>query len=1041
MGNALGKSLLLYMIKMADQYNSMSYFTGKYPSKYNTTRILSSASTGENMMERVNVLRLFSIISMILLLGSLGLASVNSEEIASGTAPDNFEETPSRIMGNRSVGTSYDLLARDDDWIDSDNNIVNKNGEFYTLEGGRPNLRSKIGSSFRSNYLGMNSRNIQEYEGNLYVGYLVINTQYPSWTSFKLQVSTDGGDTWENSIEVHNATNANYGSVEILVYQDKIFYLYSSNNENRLYLKVASYKNWMDLEEQDPLTVDTFTTTHTTMIGHQDDVFIFYKSSSYSYPEFRAYSSGTLQSNYYINNPAYLMCPVSIVKTGVPMICLLYMDNMGMLKSCLSMNSGQTWGDIKNVLNTTYSIQSFSAACIDDTIHIVMSSQTDNYLRYAKYKDTTSVSPVAFALLTDNGMDYLDREACISGVNDEIWIAAETGSGHVSVFVSYDDGDNFKETITMGDGSAHCPILDRSLRAMSVINGSNMDIFTLDTLNSGSITSKVMSPMGLNSWIDFGFSYSGGAPPGYVAFRIMKADGIEQLFPESGYLTLSDLDQGRINGIYYNHFGEFTGQWASGSGLVDGIRLDIRIMLGDEKEFELYSISINYSVSFPWKGDLRSTEQVVIGSEQFTTTEDGMRLDPIHRISEPVIGPLTFDDEMPAHLSVWFSQVNNGVSIRCEILNGALEPISGFSRSDSIVVTESQKEIYLRWGERQLGNLHASAQPLYFRFVINNPDQTGMTMKWIRLSYTSPPDFIRASSGTDSVYRGRGVDIFVEAEDQEDIPSNLHVELEYLDPITKTWENGSISSGVWDGNHRFHFSTFTDMNIGEYMFRGTITDGIGSRIFIEDLGITINVLNNPPNPPEMILEQGVLFCGDEVQLTPYKSSIDLETKQEDITYNLTINQNGAVFRQVDGLLEPGYILEEGIIKKHETWNFTICAWDGIDLSIPANVGVTVLNSPPDVANFPASLDILEDDTLRLDLSSWIVDEDMDEYSVEFSTSPYLSMIRSEDGTYIKPMDNWKGMTYLMIDILDGEEDEFVNICVNCGSQERSSDLQ
>jgi hypothetical protein len=201
-------------------------------------------------MRRLNLILPVLCMVMIITAGSAIPSQVShSDDI--GDRSENDAGSVSYQASGRGTGTfprtSLYLATDDDTWVGQLDHLEDVDGKYIRLKEKELGYTNEITSSGASTYHDLGSRSVQGYDDMIFLAHITSDSgTYHFW----LSVSSDHGETWIEE-EVWSQTGISQTGTELLVYQDKIFYLSKflspSLNVKISHIRVTSYMNWKNI--------------------------------------------------------------------------------------------------------------------------------------------------------------------------------------------------------------------------------------------------------------------------------------------------------------------------------------------------------------------------------------------------------------------------------------------------------------------------------------------------------------------------------------------------------------------------------------------------------------------------------------------------------------------------------------------------------------------------------------------------------------------------------------------------------------------------
>ncbi|RLF70736.1 MAG: hypothetical protein DRN40_03945 [Thermoplasmata archaeon] len=549
------------------------------------------------------------------------------------------------------------------------------------------------------------------------------------------------------------------------------------------------------------------------------------------------------------------------------------------------------------------------------------------------------------------------------------------------------------------------------------------------------IRTRLLSPIGLSRWIDFGFSYDGFLHGGTVEFRVLDKNETTQLFPDSGYYNTTSLPSGWVEGYFYDHVGVFGGPWTSGDSISDAIIVEIRLKryLKDDPIF--YGFAINYTTSMPIYEDFSIKDHVTL-TKNCTVEPKGIILTSREDDGEAIIGPIEFENKRPDVLGLMGYYLGKGVYVKAEILTDSLTVIPGFTLLESSSVNTSGELKYIHWGDKNIKHLPGSVNTIYIRLYIKANGEIIPIIHLLVLEYSTPPQIDSVNVSKNVIYRGGTTALFFCLKDREDPPENLQIFVSYKDPKNGSWLKTYLSEPLFsDSEWLVLFSPGKNSSVGKYLFRATARDSTGNYSNEIILPINITVLNCVPSPPKLMIFPSTVHASSDITVEVTKPGTDYETPEGMLKYNYRYYVNERLVREFLNSSLKSDTLSKGPYKREDRVRISVSTWDGLNESLPTIIDLSVENSPPTLLNHPKSVSLMEDSSSeRLPFKKWFSDPDGDALTYNFSTSSGVDVSISGDSIVLVPNPDFYGNSTLYINVSDGIDNLSLRIPVVVLSQ-------
>jgi len=954
-----------------------------------------------------------------------------------GTGDGPVEEgivDPTRSNGENT--TSWVAEVRTDSWIAESVNIEWDRDDFFHMQNKKMNHLSDIECDYYTNFYKPNSRTVQEYDGWVFVSYVRTGYAHIAYTQYWLQVSQDGGNTWEDPLLVHNSTNSQGGKTDLLVHNDKIFFMTMENSiisdGIRLSVRMVPFMSWTDLDDATP---HTFTIGYYyyefSLVGLENGVISFWKPNYDAPPRYSLYSNGTWSALSSLPGTGFTFSPV-VYSDGIVERVFVFLRNSGdELRYIVSDDGGRSWSSSTLLYTVTNGFNLISATSSDGRIDAAITTQGPNSISYFSYNGT-AFSPLKMVTLNNlNNLDDMKREVSIGGTGDGVWITYENVSGTCSYIYSLDNGQGFSSAVNIGDGSSHCPLMDRDGKYLSLINGTKMELYSFQRSNFARIRTTPISPVGLERWVDFGIEIDGVGSGGEVRLRILKADYVGQLFPEVGFLSVTALSVGTVENRDYNYVGEFDGDWSWGDSLVGSIVVELEFDREPQEDPRLYSMCVNYSCSYPYREDFRDGGHL-IDLDGTEVTEIGLELEVGLDQGSAVLGPIESEGGFPEHLSAYASSVNYENNIRFEVLDRFKDPIPGFTLIESVPVSDPDVTTYVTWDGKDIGEIPATLERYYLKVYIARTSTLFPKLRWLSLEDSTPPEVVSFDIEDADIYRGEQTRLVFTLEDVESPVETLGVEVQYMDPATGLWEGVLLSHPMFDGSSWIlYFEPGYDCSPGEYILRARPFDKFGKSSGFMELETSITVRNNRPTAPALRILPELPRKGDIIDLELLSPGWDRETGTDGLFYNIRYHLSGGDLHEILNVTSPEMELTDVELIKGQVWHVEVRTWDGLSESPPYLASLNVGNCPPQIDDPPGDI-VVGEDTLSEPFvyETWFSDDDGDPLSYMFRSSEHIEVVHQGYSFNIKGSPDFNGDGFVLITAGDGDESVSLNISVS-----------
>jgi hypothetical protein len=258
----------------------------------------------------------------------------------------------------------------------------------------------------------------------------------------------------------------------------------------------------------------------------------------------------------------------------------------------------------------------------------------------------------------------------------------------------------------------------------------------------------------------------------------------------------------------------------------------------------------------------------------------------------------------------------------------------------------------------------------------------------------------------------------VTVSDEFDVPEDLKVTIEAKLNVSTTWSQNLIGTlrfedGRW--NTTFNPTSHTEMGLYDLRARAEDHDFMVSEYLV--FGSAIEVMNNAPSPPEIILEPVRPLTMDEITVTMTRRGYDRENEGLSYRYSWYVDGEAREDLVADSV-------DPGETAKGQNWSVEVRSYDGHDLSEPVSAWVVIGNSPPTrtTAIPPASIDEDSGPQHWIDLMDHFTDPDDDVLLWALDPEPvHISVVVADNGSVtIEPEADWNGDETIRFVLTDGE---------------------
>ena len=951
-------------------------------------------------------------------------------QVVEGLAPSM--EPRSSDMGRSDMGersslldpptTSMRLGPDDMGWISERSHVHNYKGSFLKLDDKALAPDEAFPASYLSTYQAATSRVAQSYEGTDYVAFMTVEGTAPKTVRAWLAVSSDDGATF-GTVEVQSFSGASEGSVDLLIYQDKLFYMAAGSSVSppmsAQSIRITNYMDWRNISSAPSLSLGVGSKLDETCFsGAGSRVYFLWKPTGYARPNFRVYDNGTWGPEGMLPYQMYTFCAAALTIGGVPNLMVIYplgTSRDGIVQMA-TVDGGDTWSSVQNVIFSSRSVNRLSCVEEGGVVHVAVNFVDDLTIGYFAYDGSTPSTMTLLATYEENEMDPDTKELTISADAEGVMIAFEDGPGKISLLGLLDNGKSLEAPLTVGDGQAHCPSMDTDRNLLLFQNGTSMEVHRFLPPESGSIRSEALSVPGISSWDGFAIIAGGVRGNGSVEFRLMSEDLSIQFFPATGWKDLGGTVEASLGGVNYPYSGDLSGLFASGPYLETRIVLELRLNRLLDTPPLISAFLLNYTVSYPY----REAFTHMTSALDCVKTSIGLELDPDSTSGTALVGPFQTEDRFPDHLAVKCSFVDDDNYIMVYLRTGNDLFVPGFAHQDAQKVTQGSGEVYLEWSGKGLSELPPEVHEFFIELELHRSGVISPKVQYLDLSWSEAPRFLGMGISDTDLLRGDGCVIYFDLADREEDLSRLSLRTELFDPVQGIWTDEHLSDPYFSaGRWRVDLHTDMEVNVGTYRIRAEATDVPGMGTGLMEFEKSIVVRNNPPYPPVISLDPASVFVDSALNISMLMPGEDKETPVEMLLYDLYVEKDGIAQGSFKNLSEASLLLDALDTVKGDGWRIEARTWDGINESAPYVISFTVGDSPPEPSDAERLLELEEDSERAIDLRTYVSDKDGDALMFRCSGPDWLTRELTGHVLNLVPDPDRNGVAEIEIVATDG----------------------
>jgi hypothetical protein len=183
--------------------------------------------------------------------------------------------------------------SSDGSWTSESEDSISPTGHYVKIDDHKLQLMGSVKGGYQSIYLASNWRSVQEYRGMVYMAFVTVEGDD---LIYNIARSTDSGLNWA-IVEVERDNDTNTGYAELLINEDKIFYLLNRDVGvgfgKSIDVKVTPYYDWMNLSSVLSKSIASDTVRlESSMVPMPGRTIVFYKSAGYDWLRYVAYDNG-----------------------------------------------------------------------------------------------------------------------------------------------------------------------------------------------------------------------------------------------------------------------------------------------------------------------------------------------------------------------------------------------------------------------------------------------------------------------------------------------------------------------------------------------------------------------------------------------------------------------------------------------------------------------------------------------------------------------------------------------------------------------------
>jgi hypothetical protein len=327
-----------------------------------------------------------------------------------------------------------------------------------------------------------------------------------------------------------------------------------------------------------------------------------------------------------------------------------------------------------------------------------------------------------------------------------------------------------------------------------------------------------------------------------------------------------------------------------------------------------------------------------------------------------------------------------------------------------------------KWSVDFLPPKHAQLGQYVFRVICNDTDSE-VSAQFNVLVNNNYPSFFEIISSSYQVKRTETVKILLDVSDEEKITPDLVIGIRYRAPTDTSWKMTYISNLMYmNGKWEAEFTPTKTAELGLYILNFSCNDGDCE---VYDY-FELTVLNNIPSQPSTSISPDEPKTTDDLEVSVISAS-DVETPRSQLEYWHYWYKDDTYLPAFDNMTK----IPNTDTTKGEVWRCRTFVFDGDDLGPGGESRVTILNTPPAVAEPFSRLIMLEDevDDSSIDLGKIFSDADNDPltYTSTGQVRINVNINKISGRVTLTPPANWFGEETLEFTTGDGEF--FANIIV------------
>jgi len=990
-------------------------------------------------------------------------AGVLSEEPLSGN--EIFESQP-LISGDYSKftgGTYWYNQLQDMGSVDPVSDAELRNGDVMPIWNDSrlsPILKVISGTEDRENGNSGARQSIVLNGDTVFLAYYIDNG---SSLQARLIASYDRGNTWTSFVDVYTSNvNAPALRLGLYIWSDNLYYfineLNSDRNLRKLHVKEIGLSKWTGIGSASLTTIlnnmavdfdvdsdDNYIYLATTRTGELEGYFYYYDG--------KAWSSFTKV----VDRGYCSRVDIEVITVGTTQRILYFYARPwessaladGDLYMKYSDNLGSSWSTETRVMDDRNDYSTVICINMNGTLAVFT-----NHRNGATFYDDITMS-----ISRDNGVTWSNEVTLISsrGLNtlesdtppddmhvvfnndiDRLYLCYENADDEINMIYSDDWGSNWiseANQIQITADYSFDPRFSSNGEFLMFVHttgsGFSQKVLSMRSFETPStVTCFETSPPMVSSWNMIGID-AVLQNRTYMYYRVLDGQTDKYISPPwDGWINLSLMGPGAINGVRFDHTGKIGHLWPV-PARTPSIKVQIRMDSLGQQSPTLSGIYIDYNTSGSYDEEL--SDLLWIDSYECAWEPGWMNHSGVGRSEKFTTEPIELENGQTWPDTLMMDVYNLDSTHTIDV--GIIDPVNetyytGFDPGGLSLISQpsSEKTTIVQWTSTFLRDLPewARAIQLEIRLVGSGTSPPmGVHRVWMTDNLAPEVIGITADPGY-AIYRTNWVEFSVQVEDDLERTDELLSQMFYKKPGSVDWETDGLTKvGVDENIITWNLSIPYNAEVGEWELMVNVTDTLdantGDHVFTEKL----MVMNNIPSAPTVEISPGSPRTEDDITVSVTIPGMDVETGTMNLKYSYEWYLNGKLHTTVN-TSELSSIIQAELTTKGDTWMVKVYTVDDLNRSDFDTASVLVINTAPHRNGSWGPLYFDEDTPIGpMDLNDVFYDVDEDELTFNAVMDNWLTYEIDDDMLTIEPGYNWNGEFTVNITATDGELHNFM----------------